>query len=276
VVALNLGGVIRLSKDVLDEDDVLTNPSAATLTITQPDGTLAAGIVVDTTPTDVGVLVYDFTPTQAGRHSVHWATTGPTTAEDDMFVAEPPARLLVSVDETVSHLRATGVITSDADREQLQWLCLVVSEAVEDDLGRTIMRRTVTETHSGGSSTIILKKSPVISITSATESGASLAASGYSLDSATGIVTRLSGAGAWWWASGFQNIGFVYVPGYANPPKSTRMVALTALQNLYQTSQTRFHPALDESAEFAVSSAVAGLPDPLRSAYEKLRAVGVA
>jgi hypothetical protein len=33
---------------------------------------------------------------------------------------------------------------------------------------------------------------------------------------------------------------------------------------------------LDEQAEFAVSSAVAGLPDPLRNAYESLRAVGVA
>jgi hypothetical protein len=276
-VALNLGGIIRLTYAVRDAAAALTNPSTATLTITQPDGTVAAGTTITLPPAVTGQLIYDFTPTQAGLHSVHWATTVPTTAEDDVFVAERPMALLISVDEAISHLRAAGVITSDADREQLQWLCLVASDAVERDLDRILVRRTVIETYDGGQFAIRLRSTPVISVTTVVEAGTTLAGTDYYVNTSNGILYRGAGVTAQWFAVGGQNVVVTYVAGYTDPPRAARAVALALVQSMWQLSQQAAHPVLDESGlEIPIVSAVSGLPAPLRQAYEKLRAAGIA
>jgi hypothetical protein len=269
-VALNLGGIIRLTYTVKNEFGAATNPSSATLTITQPDGTIAAGTTITLPPSTVGQLVYDFTPTQVGRHDVDWATTVPTTSEDDVFYVEQPGRLLISVDDAVEHLNATGVLTGDVNRERLQNLCLAASDAVERDLDRILARRAVVETYDGGSSVIILRSSPVLSVTSVTVGG--VATTSYTLNTRTGLLYSNYGM----FTSGYQNVVVSYVAGYPNPPYAARMVALNLVQAMWQQSQTAFHPALDESAELNVSTAVAGLPDPLRRAYDSLRLAGVA
>lgn len=274
-MALNLGGVIRLTYLVKNDSGVATNPTTATLTVTQPDGTVAAGTTITLPPTTTGLLVYDFTPSQAGLHAVHWATTVPTTAEDDVFVAEAPGRLLVSVDEAVTHLNASGQLTSDADREQLQWLCLVASEAVERELGRVFMRRTVVETHTG-SGVLVLRSTPVLSVVSVTESGTALTASDYLLDSDAGILYRGSTSGAWSWAAGLRNVVVTYLAGFADPPKIVRKVALNAVQGMWQSSQQASHPLAEEFAESSVGAAVAALTPLERAAFESLRAPGIA
>jgi hypothetical protein len=283
-VPLNLGGIIRLTYTVKNELGVLANPLSATLAITQPDGTLATGIIVDITPDVTGQLIYDFTPAQAGLHSVHWSTTGPTTAEDDMFVAERSASLFVSVDETIAHLRASGVITSDADREQVQWLCLVVCAAVARDVGRTIVRRTVTEVYDGGRLSINLRSTPVASIISVTENGTLLTAGDYLLNPATGILYRGSTLNSLWFAWGRQNIAVVYVAGLAaiNTPEAdealrvVRKVALNGVQRSWQESQQSAHPLLDEFGPEAVAVAVGALTPLELGAYNSLKAVGIA
>jgi hypothetical protein len=275
-VAHNQGGIIRLTYTVKNDLGVLTNPLTATLAITQPDGTLAAGTIVTLPPAVTGQLVYDFPYSQAGLHSVHWSTTVPTTAEDDVFIAERPAALLVSVDEAVAHLRAAGVLTSDADREQLQWLCLVASDAVERDLGRVITRRTVTETYDGGRWKINLRSTPVISITTVTESGTALAAGDYVVNTSTGQLARGSTLSPSWFASGWQNIVVTYVAGYADPPKIVRKVALNGVQRMWQESQVASHPLLDEAGELAVAVAAGALTPLELGAYNSLRAVGIA
>src|SRR5215207_2302540 len=200
---------------VKDANGALTNPATATLVITQPDGVVAPSTTITLPPATTGQLIYDFTPTQVGRHDVDWTTTGPTTSEDDVFYVEQPGRLLISVDDAVAHLRAGGVITSDADREQLQHLCLVASDAVERDLGRTLTRRAVVETYDGGSNVLILRSTPVISITSLTVGG--VATTSYTVD-AYGFLRPTYG----WFTSGYQNVVVVYAAGYPNPPYVTR------------------------------------------------------
>lgn len=274
-MALNLGGIIRLTYSVRDDTGTLTNPSAATLTITQPDGTPAAGIVVDITPAVTGQLVHDFTPTQAGLHSVRWATTGPTTAEDDTFTAEAPGGMLVSVDEALAHLRASGVITSDADREQVQWLCLVATDAIERDLDRILVRRTVTEVHNGSTSAIILRRTPVISITSVTESGVLVDPSGYLLDTSTGFLYRGTTSYANRFAFGYQNVSVTYVAGYANPPRVARLAALNLVQSMWQSSQQASHPVFDESGAEAFATAALPTLGQLPG-YNALRSMAVA
>lgn len=274
-MAFNLGGVVRLTYAVRNAAGTLTDPSAATVTITQPDGTTTSPTVT-LPPTQTGQLVVDFTPTQAGLHSVHWTTTTPTTGEDDVFTVEAPARMLVSVDEAIKHLRASGVITSDDDREQLQTLCLAATDAVERDLGRVIVRRTITETHDGGRSHLSLRQAPVVSITSVVAGGVTLDPTGYQVDALTGLLWSGGTSYRSSFAYGYGNVVVTYVAGYASPPAVVRMVALNVVQASWQMSQQAPHPFVDESAEFQVATAVAGLPDPLRNAYDSLRAVAIA
>jgi hypothetical protein len=283
-MALNLGGIIRLTYAVKNDVGVLTTPATAVLAITQPDGTVAVGTTVTLPPAVAGQLVYDFTPSQAGLHSVRWSTTVPTTAEDDMFVAERAASLFINVDETIAHLRASGVITSDADREQVQWLCLVVCSAVARDLGRTIVRRTVTEVYDGGRLAINLRSTPAVSITSVTENGTLLAAGDYLLNPATGLLYRGSTLSSLWFAWGRQNIAVVYVAGLAaiNTPEAdealrvVRKVALNGVQRSWQASQQASHPLLDEIGAEAVFAAVGALTPLELGAYNSLKAVGIA
>jgi hypothetical protein len=271
-VALNLGGIVRLTYAVRNDLGALVNPSTATLTITQPDGTTAAPTVT-LPPAVTGQLVVDFLPTQVGKHDADWATTVPTTSEDDMFVVERPGSLIVSVDEAVAHLRAGGVITSDADREQLQWLCFVASDAVERDLNRIIARRTVTDTYDGTSAgSIVLRSTPVISITSVTESGTLLTGSDYVVNKSTGVLYRGTTTSSFTFATGRQNIVVVYVAGYADPPRIVRKVALNGVQRMWQESQQAPHPALEEFGPEAIAFA-AGVLTPLElGAYNSLRA----
>jgi hypothetical protein len=274
-VALNLGGIVRLTYAVRNDLAALVNPSTATLTIIQPDGTTATPTVT-LPPAVTGQLVVDFIPTQAGLHSVHWATTVPTTAEDDVFVAERLASTFVSVDEAVAHLRAGGVITSDADREQLQWLCFVASDAVERDLGRTIMRRTVTEVRDGGRDRLNLLSTPVISVTSVTESGTLLTASDYVINLSTGVLYRGSTISGFNFAWGRQNLTIVYVAGYVDPPRIVRKVALNGVQRAWQASQQAPHPALEEFGPEAIAFAAGSLTPLELGAYNSLRAPGIA
>lgn len=276
-MALNLGGVIRLTYAVKNDLGAPADPATATLTITQPDGTIAAGTTVTLPPVVTGQLVVDFAPAQAGLHSVHWATTGPVTSEDDVFVAEAPARLLVSVDEAVAHLRAGGVITSDADREQLQWLCLVATDAVERDLGRAVVRRPVVETYDGNGGGVSLRSTPAISVTSVVESGTTLTATDYLLNVSQGVLLRGTTTSDLSWASGRQNIVVTYVAGYANPPRIVRKVALNAVQAMWQTSQQASHPLINEDVapEF-IAASIEGLTPLEMRAYDRLRAHGVA
>jgi hypothetical protein len=283
-VALNLGGIIRLTYAVKNDVGALTNPATVVLAITQPDGTLAAGITVTLPPAVTGQLVYDFTPSQAGLHSVHWSTTVPTTAEDDMFVAERAGGLIISVDEAVAHLRAGGIITSDGDREQLQWLCLVVSGAVGRDLGRVIARRTVTEVYDGGRYAINLRSTPVVSIVSVTESGTLLAATDYTLNASAGMLYRGSTLVPWNFYWGRQNVVVVYVAGLAavntveadDALRVVRKVALNGVQRAWQESQQAAHPLLEEFGPEAVAAAVGALTPLELGAYNSLRAVGIA
>lgn len=273
-MALNLGGIIRLTYTVKDDVGAAANPSAATLTITQPDLTLAAGIVVDITPAVTGSLVYDFAPVQAGLHSVHWATTGPATAEDDVFTVETPGRMLVSVDEAVNHLRAAGVITSAADRETLQSLCLAATDAVERDLGRIIVRRSVTEDYDGGAYCLILRSTPVASVTSVVDSGVTLGITDYTLDAGSGILFRGTGNYSTGFTSGRQSVTVTYVAGYSAPPHVVRLAALNVVQGMWQASQQAPHTLLEDGG--MIVSAVAAMDPRLQQAYDSLRAVGVA
>jgi hypothetical protein len=201
--------------------------------------------------------------------------SGKTTSYVETFDIGPS---VVTVDEAVARLRASGIVTTADDLDQLQWYCFVASDTVADDLGRVILPRTVTETRNGGKDRLNLLSTPVISVTSVTESGTLLTASDWVVDKVTGTLYRGSTTSGFNFAWGRQNLTIVYLAGFYNPPRYVREVALSVVQGLWQASQQASHPLLDEAALAAglIGPAVAGLPEPMRNAYKSLQAVGIA
>lgn len=276
------GQTYRYRHLVKDSSGNLANAGTVVVTVTLPDGTTAAPTVSNTS---TGVYDIAYTTTQSGKHDLSGSATGGILGTEfdvweDAFVVEQPLRMFIGVDEASSHLRATGVITTDADREQLRWLCIGTCDAVERDLDRIIARRTVIESYDGGKTGIKLRSGPVLSITTVVESGSTLTASDYVFDTNAGVLWRGSTTAAAWWAYGRQNITVTFVAGMTNPPAVVRLVSLYLIQAMWQSSQQSPHSLLDEGALESVSvvagALLTGLPQPLRNAYQSLQSTGTA
>jgi hypothetical protein len=271
----DLGDTLRFSSDVRDEAGALADAQSVTLTISKPDGTSETPSVANP-PTTTGKYYHDYVTTlasPAGRYVGQWVFTfsgGATTSYKETFDVVGPT--LVTVDEAVAHLRAASVITSDGDLEQLQWLCQVATDAVERDLGRAILPCTVTEIHDNNNA-LILRRTPVISVTSVTDSGSLLPATDYTLDTDSGVLFRNWGG---YFAGYRQTVTVVYQAGYLNPPPIVRKVALNTVQGMWQSSQQAPFELVDESSDFSGATVTGGLNPMEMRAYDSLRAPAIA
>jgi hypothetical protein len=251
--------------------------SLPTYAITLPDGTAGISPTVQHGVTGEYYVVY---PTmQSGVHQEVWSASvgGVTVVIRRNFTVEQTANSFIDTAEALAHLRASGVIVSAADLEQLRWLCSVACGAVQDDLGRTIARTSKVETFNGGQSAILITHTPVISITSIVESGITLAGTDYTVDLRAGIVYRGGQQSPRPWLWGRQNIVTTTVVGYTDPPRIARKVALNAVQRMWQSSQQTHHPGLDDvGSELAIFQATGTLTPLELAAYNSLRAPGFA
>lgn len=273
----DLGDTLTFTASLYDkppeQGGVLTNAAAVTLTVTLPDGTTVTPTVTNP-PSVTGEYTANYTTTLAspsGRYVGQFIFTldsGNTTSHVETFDVGPS---LVTVDEAIAHLRAGGIITKVDDLEQLQWLCQVATDSVERDLGRIILPRTVTEAHQGGGPTILLRSTPVISVTSVADTGVTV--TDWVLGSG-GVLYRNPGR----FSYGPESVTVTYLAGYLDPPRCVRQAALILIQNLWQSSQQASHPLVDEYAENAGERPLWQMQmSPIdQRAYESLRVVGVA
>lgn len=251
--------------------------STPTYAVTLPDGT--AGISPAVQHGVLGEYYLNYPTVQTGLHQELWIAIvgGVQQVIRRNFTVEQTANSFIDTDEALAHMRASGVIVSAADLEQLRWLCTVACSAVEHDLGRAVARAAKTETFNGGQSAILLTHTPVISITSIVESGVTLAAGDYTADLGAGIVYRGGQQSPRPWLYGRQNVVVSTVVGYMDPPRIARKVALNGVQRMWQSSQQMPHPYMDDvSAEAALFSAVGTLTPLEMAAYNSLRAPGFA
>lgn len=223
----DLGETVRLAASVRDADGDLSNASAVTLTITLPDGTTTSPSVTNP-PSATGQYTVDYVPTQAGRHSWRLVATTPNDAYTDVFdVREAASRAIVSLADAKRHLNiaATNTAHDDELREHIE----TTTDVIEDIIG-PVVRRTVTETFSGrGTPALVLSHVPVISITSVTEDGTAVDASGYSLGD-DGVLKRVVGYQQMGWRYGTNNITVVYVPGRVVVRSAIREASLELLR----------------------------------------------
>lgn len=223
----DLGETVRLAASVRDAGGALSNAATVTLTITLPDGTTTSPTVTNP-PAQTGQYTVDYVTTQAGRHAWRLVATTPNDAYTDVFdVREAASRALMSLADAKRHLNIAAANTAHDDelREHIE----TATDVVEDIIG-PVVRRTVTETFSGrGTPGIVLSHVPVISITSVTEDGTAVDASGYSLGD-DGVLKRVVGYQQMGWRYGTNNVTVVYVPGRVVVRSAIREASLELLR----------------------------------------------
>jgi uncharacterized phiE125 gp8 family phage protein len=110
------------------------------------------------------------------------------------------------------------VYSTDTDAEITDML-EAVSDVCERFTRKVWRSTTYTETYTVDAETTVLhlRHAPVTSITTVTENGTAVSASGYTLDGRQGWLQRGSSLSPMCWQQGFQNVAVVYVCG---PPGS--------------------------------------------------------
>lgn len=228
-----VGQVVRLTHTVYDAAGALTTPATATLVITQPDGTLVT--VTSPTVVSVGLLRYDFTSTQAGRHTYRWDTTSPVAPDDGSFDVAATTVGIISLADGKAHLNKSGLDVSD-DEELRPWI-EAITRSIQDYTGKTIIRTPglVTrrmDTHL--TTTLYTNHRPLIALTSITSlDGAttwSTSATDVDVDLETGCLTALTTA----W---YGRLKMTYTAGMAVVLPNYRQAALYELHAHWRTQQ---------------------------------------
>lgn len=192
----------------------------------------------------------------------------------------PSHGLIVTVAAAKAHMRAAGVITGASDDGQLTWLITVAQDAIERDLGRWVVARETTETHTLTSARqqVILRRFPAAAVTSVVVDGTTVDPGDYRLSEAGILRCRSS-----WPVADWCELTVAYTGGEATAPTIVRKVALNLVQRMWQTSQQMPHPAMDDGgstggdfAAMATLAAIGQLTPTEYAAYQSLRVPGLA
>ena len=230
-MSIDLGDVTTLAVEITSDGTTLANATTVRVTVTLPDGT-SSGSLTPSNPS-TGVYTYDYTPTVVGRHSVRWVATGTNAgAFTDVFdVADPALLPVVSLAELRTGLKLTATTSDELLREILD----EATDLAERRVGRALRRKTVVESHAGGSVGILLRQPPCLSVTTVVENGTTLAATDYFARESSGLLYRGTPTSPAWFPYG--TITVTYVAGYADPPSAAKRGVKAIAKWLYQSEQ---------------------------------------
>ena len=170
------------------------------------------------------------------------------------------------LDDAKEHLNITSV-THDDEIERFVAVACAVGERYT---GRTFGLTTVTETHRGGSDTLILRRIPVVSIDEIVEDGIELATSDYALSTESGTVTRIVSGSPIPWVGGVDEISVTYDTGYAEQPADDVQGVLEMVRHMWDTQRgsmammPRGDDGWNPAASFSLPARVAELWDGAR------------
>lgn len=237
----------------------LGSAGTVALTVTLPDATTV-------TPSVTGSSTYtaSYTPTLVGRHHVRWVSTGATVASmTDAFTVVNGAGL-ISLDEAKAFLN----ITSTTNDEELREFVRAATVAAEKYAQRKMVRESITETHDGGGTLIVLRRPRATSVTSVSVGGSALSASEYRLKFHGGAVERISGISAVPFSRGLDNVSVVYVAGVTGDDLTLAVHAVKQmLKHLWATQRGAKRPNTgdewESGAGYSFPRRVMELLDPL-------------
>lgn len=230
-VSFDLGDPVPLSVTISDASRNLADAGNVALTITLPDGTTVVQDPV--VPASVGVYDYIYETVQAGVHRVRWLATGVNaSAYTEVFDVEPAEGApFVSLADTKRHLNKY----TDEDDEPLRGFISAACQMITDRMG-AVSPETVIADRAVCSSTIVLPRRPVISITSVARlpggdvvpaADALAGTPGWSLESSEGVLK----------VSGSRDVRVTYRAGRSPLPPNFRLAALELVAHLWRGSQ---------------------------------------
>jgi uncharacterized phiE125 gp8 family phage protein len=153
---------------------------------------------------------------------------------------------IVGLADTKTFLNIAGY-TNDA---ALQSLITAASDMIALRIGPVAGSPAYDEWYDGGSTQIVLRHTPVQSITSVTESyggtvtytltqvvldaGSPMGSYGYTFDSSNGLLTRRASGGTIPFPAGTMNIHVKYTAGFATVPSELQTACLLLVKHLWE------------------------------------------
>ena len=244
----------------------LAEPSTFACVLTAPDGTTPTITVASG---GTGVRTVTYVATMAGRYRAVATSTGNNTDGTDVLVWDVQAvspGAIVSLPDAQTFLSAPR----DSEAAQVQACLDAASTVVEQYTGRKWRRQTVTETYSGGVPTLNLRSTPVISVTTVTESGSTVASSGYVLNVNAGQLTRGTTSGSQNWVPGVGNVAVTYVCGATSIPEPVVYATKQVLRVIWSERQGGGNRA--QADDYAQPADL--IPRPARLMLDPYRAPG--
>lgn len=222
----DVGDIVPLGITTTDADGTTADGGIVTLTLTLPDETVVTPAVDHVVGS--GQYTVDFPAAVEGHHRVAWSVTGANaSAYPDSFNVREVGDQLIALSEAKSQLR----LTTSAHEDDLRLFIAAAGKAIEDHTGKTIVRRTITERHRRVNRGLILKRTPVLSLTSvATVDGVtSWDAANLDVDGDTGVVDVLTGPGL------YGTLRVTYVAGMRVIPPNYLLACRIITEHLWQT-----------------------------------------
>lgn len=237
---IDLGDVYRVRVPVRSADGTLTSPSAATMTITLPDGTMATPSV-SLPPEETGIVIVDYPTVQAGRHQFVLTTTDPQTAYRDVFdVRQAELQNIVSLPEAKAHLN----ISNDGSDDELRGFIEAATGIARYYCG-TLFPATYVETHQACGTTLALRHWPVLSVSAITAVGTATVVDAADVDVDENGILRAE-------ASMSGTVRVTYRAGYTVMPANVTRGGLIIIQHMWETQRPRSSrgPAAPRGEEF--------------------------
>lgn len=271
---IEVGGTLVRTFQVKDSTGVLANAGTLPVaTVYWNDGTTNTGTVTNPS-TGNYTVTYTPVPSKLGWHRLGVTASGANSTwspnTDFRFWVVDEASLIVSLSQVKAGL---NIPASDTTKDD--WLvdALEAATPVIENIAGAIVPTSLTETHNGGSATVLLYER-VNAITSVTVDGVVLSASDYSVDKTAGILYRGTGlaAGSYAFSPGIGNVVVVYTTGFAVTPANVRLATCELIRHWAQNGQQGSRPAFGGAAveapmgaSFAVPRRVMELLEPSAS-----------
>lgn len=166
---------------------------------------------------------------------------------------------IVTVAEVKTHLNISASDTSQ-DTELAAFI-EAVTPVVEHITG-PVVARAVVEKHDGGCDAIVLRQPPVVSVTSVTEDGVTVAASDYTLSDG-GVLYRLAGV---WQSYRRGGVQVTYQAGRSAVPASIALAAKELVRINWRPQQGGNYSPFDGGASDEVGQVRLGFFVPNRVA----------
>jgi hypothetical protein len=243
----DVGDVAVLTTVITDpQTGAPVTPTSVVCTVTAPDLTVSTPTVNVVSP---GIYSTQVLLTQAGLWAGVWLSTGTGQASESFLISvRAQSTAFITLDEVKRQLNKTTTTDDDELRDMID----AATEVIEAEVG-PVAPRTLVEAYNGGHSEIVLRKYPIIKVSSISEIWTNTIVPlteqpvgtltdnwGFTVDLVHGTVLRRSiNSSITVFPRGWLNVLVTYVAGRTAIPAALNMAARQLVAHIWQTQSSR-------------------------------------